>query len=683
MNLQNALVIESLKEKTTTLRKLFAPYTAHVAVDGFEEQALTVLINLVYKRSEIDDLTSTRTAKSVLRDEVLLSRCINEVKWFHTHNLKYPDIRVSHQRLISEVVSEDITGICSRSLSLSFGWSHNSAEINHAKLFLTSFSWQGEVTCLAKLLITEEPVWINLIRAYGFTKKTVLDIAGKIKQQLPVAELPLEVSPFSPQLQMPFQQSYLAVTPVVSHAMLAKIQQLTTERKLNFALVEHSRPANVGDLASSVGGNIRVLRYFPKTYSKAINRSKVANYDIEKAFKIRALLSSQFQQALLVLVGIKQFNTLRQKRLARVAAIRQVRVSLQLWLDNILEAKNNAQEQAYPEWAKHYLDQSITNCISQFSNVLNESLSNLSKLKRFAYHPNLMGLFKTQLNYVFTHCAAEEETLNDEQIVYVHCQDMRVFDAETMANPYIQGMPSLTALNGLAHNFERKLKNFIDPSIKSIGSAIYIENYQLHTGKPLPEPSKLKQVAGRSHVISSGIIDKPKCDITLDLVFRLFVPNKEVLNKLNSQLIKPALPSMFAGGTMHPPSLYQNIDWCHVYSKPSELFKNLKAKSLNGSWLYPSKKVVKSFEQLIDALNGNFNLRPAAIGFAALEEPVKRDAALHEYHCYAEPVIGLLECVSNTSVKYAGAKQFFHDAFWVMDVQKESMLMKKSKFEYE
>jgi len=42
----------------------------HVAVDGFEEQALTVLINLVYKRSEIDDLTSVRTAKSVLRDEV-------------------------------------------------------------------------------------------------------------------------------------------------------------------------------------------------------------------------------------------------------------------------------------------------------------------------------------------------------------------------------------------------------------------------------------------------------------------------------------------------------------------------------------------------------------------------------------------------------------------------------------
>ena len=683
MNLQDAFAIESLKEKTTTLRKLFAPYTPHVAVDSLEEQALTVLINLVYKRSEIDDLTSVRAAKSVLRDEVLLSKCINEVKWFHTHNLKYPDIRVSHQRLISKVVSEDIAGICSRSLPLSFGWSHNSAEINHAKLFLTSFIWQGKVTCLAKLLITEESVWIDLIRAYGYTKKAVLDIVGKIKQQLPVAELPLEVSSFSIQLQMPYLQCYLAVTPVVSHAMLSKIQQLTTERKLNSGLVEHSRPANVGDLASSVGGNIRVLRYFPKTNSKAINRSKVVNNDIEKTFKIRALLSSQFQQALLVLVGIKQFNTLRQKRLARVAAIRQVRVSLQLWLDNILEAKNIAQNQAYPEWAKCYLDQSITNCISQFSNILNESLSSLSKFKRFAYHPNLMGLFKAQLNYVFTHCAAEEETLNDKQIVYVHCQDMRVFDAEAMANPYIQGMPSLTALNGLAHNLERKLKNFIDPSIKCIGSAIYIENYQLHTGKPLPEPSKLKQVAGRSHVIRSGIIDKPKCDITLDLVFRLFVPNEEILNKLNSQLIKPALPSTYAGGTMHPPSLYQNIDWCRLYTKPSELFKDLKAKPSNGSWLYPSKKVVKSFEQLIDALNGNFNLRPAAIGFAALEEPLKRDATLHAYHCYAEPVIGLLECVSNTSVKYAGAKQFFHDAFWVMDVQKESMLMKKSKFEYE
>ena len=89
-----------------------------------------------------------------------------------------------------------------------------------------------------------------------------------------MAELPLEVSSFSPQSQMPFQQSYLAVTPVVSHAMLAKIQQLTTDRKLNFGLVEHSRPANVGDLASSVGGNIRALRYFPETNSKLLTALK-------------------------------------------------------------------------------------------------------------------------------------------------------------------------------------------------------------------------------------------------------------------------------------------------------------------------------------------------------------------------------------------------------------------------
>ena len=46
MDLQDAFAIESLKEKTTTLRKLFAPYTPHVVLDGFEEQVLTVLINL-------------------------------------------------------------------------------------------------------------------------------------------------------------------------------------------------------------------------------------------------------------------------------------------------------------------------------------------------------------------------------------------------------------------------------------------------------------------------------------------------------------------------------------------------------------------------------------------------------------------------------------------------------------
>lgn len=683
MKLKDAFEIKSPKDKTIALRKLFASYTPNVEVDGLEAETFIVLVNLVYKRNEIDDLTSVKSAKNVLSDTSLLNKCINEVKWFHTHNLKYPEIRVSHQRLLGDVVSDDIGGICSKSLPISFGWSHNSAEINHAKLFLTSFYWHGKLTCLAKLLILEEAVWVDLIRKYKFTKKAVLEISNEIKLMLPFTELPLEVSTYSPQLQMPYKESYLAVTPVVSHTMLKEIQQLAIERKLKSGLVEHSRPANVGDLVSSVGGNTRVLRYFPKTQPKSVNRFKVTNTDSEKVFKIRALLSSQFHEALLVLANIKQFNTLRQKRLARIASIKQLRSSLQLWLDNILEIKNSSKNKSYPEWAKCYLDPDVTSCISLLSNKLNESLGTLSKLKRFSYHPNLMGGFKAQLNYVLTHCLNEEETLNDEQVVYIHCQDMRVFDAEAMANPYIQGMPSITELNGLAHNFERKLKSFIDPSVECIGSAIYIENYQIQTGKPLPEPDKLKQVAGRSNVVRPSIMDKPKCDISLDLVFRLLVPNVALLSKLSSQLIKAALPSTFAGGIMHPPSLYQNIDWCHVHTKPSDLFKNLKLISSNGCWLYPSKQVVKNFEQLIDALNADFNLRPAGLGFAALEEPVKRDGALHELHCYAEPVIGLLECVNATSVKYAGNKHFFNNAFWIMDVKKESMLMKKSKFEYD
>ena len=43
MNLQDAFAIESLKEKTTALRKLFAPYMPHVAVCSGQLILATVL----------------------------------------------------------------------------------------------------------------------------------------------------------------------------------------------------------------------------------------------------------------------------------------------------------------------------------------------------------------------------------------------------------------------------------------------------------------------------------------------------------------------------------------------------------------------------------------------------------------------------------------------------------------
>ena len=685
MGLAEALAIKSVREKSDALRKLFAPYAPSVVVDGYEHQVATVLINLVYKRNEQIDLTSINAAKSVLKDTELMAKCISEVKWFHTHNLKYPDIRVSHQRLIAQVIEKDIPAVTSASLPKLLGWSHNSAEINHAKLFLTVFQWQGEVNNLAGVLIDEQPVWVEALRNLGLTKKSVLALATQIRELLPATDLPGEVSEFTPQLMMPHRKEYLSVSPVVSHTMLARVQQLARDKAVNWGAVEHTRPANVGDLPSSLGGNVRVLRYFPATSRKGSFGEYLEKDPNERLFNHKALTSKSCKKALAVLSGNSVYNTLRQKRLARVAAIRQLRSTLMQWLDKILELQNNGNHTLVPESMKSLVESLAANntgIVNELSGRLNEQLSTQLSSKKFAYHPELMPVLKRQLRYVLTHEEALDETLVDSQVIYVHCKGLRIFDAEGMPNPYLQGIPSLTALAGVAHKFQHKLQSIVDPSIECTGSAIFVHSYQLHTGKPLPEQNQLKTIQGITSAKRPGIIDRPKCDMTIDLVFRFFVPHENTRTQLADNMFKAAFPTSFAGGTMHPPSLYETVEWCQAFTSPSQLFGELSLLPSRGCWLYPSKHQVKTFEDIADLLDADPNQRPAGLGFASLEQPTQRKGALASRHCYVEPALGLLECVNPITTRMGGAKTFFHNAFWVMGVEKTSMLMKKAKFEY-
>ncbi|MEQ2355459.1 hypothetical protein [Pseudoalteromonas piscicida] len=98
-----------------------------------------------------------------------------------------------------------------------------------------------------------------------------------------------------------------------------------------------------------------------------------------------------------------------------------------------------------------------------------------------------------------------------------------------------------------------------------------------------------------------------------------------------------------------------------------------------GSWLYPTSVEVSSFEELAEQLA----LRPAALGYLALEEPKPRQGSITQLHCYVEPVIGLLECIDVVTVRLSGARHFLNHGFWAMHCKKASMLMKKAKFEYD
>lgn len=683
MELNTLLQNTPIKELTQTLRVAFAPYSEYIDTTGSEFQALVVLINLTYKRKDTKDLTSMSAAKAVLRDEQHLKTCIDEVKWYHTHNLKYPDIRVSHQRLLAQVVDDGHRVVSSSRYPAQFGWSHDSAKINHAKLFLRGFIWRGEYVCLAQLLAKQEGFWVEQFSELGLLKKDVITVCEQIAAQLPNEDLPEQISNYTPQLLIPIEHDYLSVSPVVSHAVLAVMQTATRSGLLKRGIIEHNRPVNVGELPSALGGRVNVLKYFVKTYS-ATTVNNYYSQDEQRLFNVSLLNSKTLSEALLVLSKSKPFNTLRQKRLARVAAIKVLRTALYGWLEKLIklvqsETINDSDSELVKLLAtKEYKQLELT-----LSQELNKQMNGLKYLKRYAYHPKLMPILKAQLSYVLSHQNNQEGELEAEHIKYVHCQNLRVYNAEAMPNPYIMGMPSITALEGLGHQFQRKLQKLVGSGVHVIGVAVYIRSYQLHNHKQLPEPNKLKKDGQKREPLRSAIMQIPKCDICFDLVFRVQTKNQAVANDLSENLLKAAFPSRYAGGTLHPPSLYVQVDWCQVYAKPLALFERIRSLPKGGSWLYPTSVEVSSFEELAEQLTLRPTMRPAALGYLALEEPKPRQGSITQLHCYVEPVIGLLECVDAVTARLSGARHFFNHGFWTMHCKKASMLMKKSKFEYD
>ena len=133
LKFQELLDIDDISERNIVLRRAFTAYTVPLDVTGNEAAALTILLNLTYPRKRVDDLLDMRLAKQTLNTDAHVDACIGEVQWLHTHNLKYPDIRVSKQRLIAASPLLHPHVLSSANCINTLGWSHDSAKVNLVK----------------------------------------------------------------------------------------------------------------------------------------------------------------------------------------------------------------------------------------------------------------------------------------------------------------------------------------------------------------------------------------------------------------------------------------------------------------------------------------------------------------------------------------------------------------------
>ncbi|MBB1476844.1 hypothetical protein H5164_14575 [Shewanella sp. SG41-3] len=695
-HLSELLQIKELDERTEAIRRSFSSFTDSVDVTGCEKEALIILVNLTFPKKTVKDVLDKKHAKATLKDEYHLNECIKQVEWFHTHNLKYPDIRVSKQRLIAKPITPQRQVLSSADCSPSLGWANNSAKINFAKLLVCHFYWQGRLVCLANIFcdaISKE--WLLAFKALGISAKSLNVISAQVQLRLPQSELPSYVDKHSTQVLMPYRDGYAAITPVASHAVQAELHQAASRRDGQFMNLNLTRPAAVSELVAGVGGTVRVLNYPPHISSNqfSLHESMIAKLERDESlFDRYSLIKTDFIKALDRLLNINFELAMKQRRLLKLASLKQIRKSLALWLSVIIEGRQVIKEGSFSiknatsngqkiEW--QLLNTSCEDWIEllvPLFNHLNITLSHSHKTKQYAYHPHLMQPLKTQLLWVLKQLSSskKEPTITEEDIPhrYLYLKGITVFDAQLLSNPYCFGVPSLTAVWGMMHNYQRKLNAMLGTNIRFTSFAWFIRQFDYVKGTKLPEFSM--QGAKGKEFRRPGLTDSRNGDLTFDLVIHLDGFEHELQEiEQNSSALEACFPSRFAGGTMHGPSLEASLDWCKLYRNDDLLYSQLSRLPANGKWIMPTHYSILNVNELMFLLNENSALCPIMAGYLLLETPEKKAGAIASLHSYSEPAIGLVSCDSAIDIRLRGKFNFYKRAFWMLDVKDHYMLMKR------
>ncbi|MEZ9783425.1 hypothetical protein BCV08_10705 [Vibrio breoganii] len=688
--LSDLLAIEDEVVKQASLKKMFMPYTEDVCVEGFEKEALTILLNLSssHQSDRCSDWLDVARAKRHLKAAENLEASLDEIKWFHTHNLKFPDCRVKDQRIVAQPLATAEVFISSAVLDQRLGWAHNSAVYRHTLWLLNPFRWQSQSVSLLSLIQQETPVWLELLKGFGLGTKLLARLQNTMAEQLPENSFPVSVNTYSKQLRFPWEDDYVSVTPVVSHAIQSELEVRSRSRESKLSFVSSSLPnsASIGNLCGSLGGHMKVLNY-PLDVKPAQggtlteSRKKSGRY-----FDDYQVTNAKICQVLNHLIGSEPSKTQKQRESARKVRSKILRKQIALWmlplieLRDIVDADPNQQQLEHDDTlAQAFLtlpESDLGSLASEFNRHLHLTFQNNKYAAKFAYHPKLMQVVKAQIVWVLEQLSkpnGNEDKVTGEQ--YIYLSSMRVQDAVAMSSSYLCGAPSLTAIWGFMHHYQREFNKLVncDSPFEFSSFSFYVRSENIQPTAKLTEPSSVAKARTVSNAKRPTIRSERLVDLEIDLVIRVHSDSR--ISDFKSAL-KTALPVAFAGGALYQPQLSTQVEWLKTFTSRSELFHVLKGLPAYGRWLYPSEKQPKDFDELERLITKDADNLPVSIGYHLLERPTKRCNSITGCHAYAENAIGLAQRVNPIEVRFSGRDHFLNHAFWSIECSSETILIK-------
>jgi len=104
---------------------------------------------------------------------------------------------------------------------------------------------------------------------------------------------------------------------------------------------------------------------------------------------------------------------------------------------------------------------------------------------------------------------------------YLLLERLEAHGVNAEANPYIAGLPAVTAFTGFAHRLERDF--LLDSGITVRGTAILLHRFQQHRGHPKTPPA-LADIQLKDGDMNPPIVDELKGDGVFSLLLRLVLP---------------------------------------------------------------------------------------------------------------------------------------------------------------
>lgn len=678
-SLNKLLSLEDDNDRQAALKKAFLPYTSPVEVDGCEEQALIVILNLSHTKPTCKDYRDKSRARAYLCSDKSVNMALGEIQWVHTHNLKYPDSRVKDQRILIQTPQYDTP----------LGWAHHAGVYPHTIWLLNTFVWQSRETNLLREVERGTAFWIELLETLGLSKQNLQRLQAILEHDLPTSSFPEAVDSYSKQLRFPYEDDYISITPVVSHGMQQQVEWLAREpdSTLRFFSIDLPHPANIGSLCGSLGGHMRLLYSPLGVRSKCGARLVDSRNRTGRYFDDYQLINKCVCSVLAHLCGHNPALTREERAHHRKYQLRILRRQLALWLLPLIELKERCEQGASEqeicdELVQGFVDAQTSDLIS-LATVLTHRvhyvLQNNKFARRFAYHPKLIQPIKTQLEWVIKKLAATgdaTESVASEQYIYLHA--LRLQDAVAQSSPYLVGLPSLTAFWGFMHRYQLNLIDLLgeQDALTFESFALYVRDEHIQCSAKLAEPNNVVKQREMSAAKRPQTRTEVYTDLVFDMVIR--VSGAMPLSDIDKAL-KAALPTKLAGGALFLPTLDKSTQWFETFNSRSSLYFSLKGVDCSGTWVAPTDIEPCSFQEIEALTTHDQTLVIASNGYRLLESPKLRKGAITDKHAYAENNLGIAKKVNPIEYRMSGQDSFFSNAFWSLSTSSESILIKMDK----